>query len=368
MAVPPNMLSFVESAGLSAVAYGPDSQRLPHDGSFVREFSRIQNPIRMLPQVMQQVNQVWAEKSVALKSLAAGADMLLAGINEQRLAANIADYYDIPLAALHFFPPRVLELGWLHRHVTKEAENAQRAALGLPEATESLLRRTARPAPLEIQAYDEICLPGVAAEWADRDVRRPFVGALTLELPTDVDDEVLSWIADGTPPIYFGFGSTPVASPAETVPMISAACQQLGERALICSGANDFSHIPHSDHVKIVSAVNHTAIFPACRAVVHHGGAGTAAAGLRAGIPALILWLWLDQPIWSAALERLEVGLGRCFSAITKESLVADLRSVLTPRCVARAREVATQLTAPAKSVASAADLLEDTAGRARSG
>ena len=40
---------------------------------------------------------------------------------------------------------------------------------------------------------------------------QPFVGALTLELPTDADDEVLSWIAAGTPPIYFGFGSTPIA-------------------------------------------------------------------------------------------------------------------------------------------------------------
>ena len=55
--------------------------------------------------------------------------------------------------------------------------------------------------------------------------RRPFVGALTLQLPTDADDEVLSWIADGPPPIYFGFGSTPVAPPAETVAVIGAACE-----------------------------------------------------------------------------------------------------------------------------------------------
>ena len=49
--------------------------------------------------------------------------------------------------------------------------------------------------------------PGLAAEWAKWDGRRPFVGALTLELPTDADEEVASWIAAGTPPIYFGFGS-----------------------------------------------------------------------------------------------------------------------------------------------------------------
>ena len=50
-----------------------------------------------------------------------------------------------------------------------------------------------------------------------------------LELPTDTDDEILSWIAAGTPPIYFGFGSTPIASPADTVTVITAACTLLGE-------------------------------------------------------------------------------------------------------------------------------------------
>ena len=222
---------------------------------------------------------------------------------------------------------------------------------------------------LEIQAYDELCFPGVAAKWGEQAGRRPFVGALTLELPTDADDAALSWITAGTPPIYFGFGSNVyLAHPAHTVAMIGAACTQLGERALICSGPNDFSHIPHPDHVKVVEAVNHAAILPACRAVVHHGGAGTTAAGLRAGVPMLVLWIWLDQPIWAAAVSQLEVGVGRPFSATTEESLVADLRSILSPQCVTRAREVAAQMTKPAESVASAADLLEDAARAGRLG
>jgi UDP:flavonoid glycosyltransferase YjiC (YdhE family) len=118
-----------------------------------------------------------------------------------------------------------------------------------------------------------------------------------------------------------------------------------------------------------VGAVNHSAVFPACRAVVHHGGAGTTAAGMRAGIPTLILWLSIeDQPIWAAVVERLKAGSGRPFSASTLDSLVADLRSFLTPQCVARGREVAAQMTKPAESVASAADLLEDTARLGRFG
>jgi UDP:flavonoid glycosyltransferase YjiC (YdhE family) len=190
-----------------------------------------------------------------------------------------------------------------------------------------------------------------------------------MELPTDTDDKVLSWIAAGTPPIYFGFGSMRVTSPADTVAMIGAACTQLGERALICSGASDFTEIPHVDHVKVVDTVGLAAVFPACRAVVHHGGAGTTAAGLRAGIPTLILFaLWLDQPIWAVAVNQLEVGSGRRFSESSAESLVADLRSILTPQYLIRAREVAAQMTKPAESVTSAADLLEDAARRGRSG
>jgi vancomycin aglycone glucosyltransferase len=369
MAVPPDMLPFVESAGLAAVVFGPDSreQMNPAADLFRNLLPKIQNPISVLPVVFERVTQVWAELGRTLMSLANGADLLLTGKVEQELAANVAEYYGIPLAALRFFPGGRSRLGGLVGGMTKKAEDAQRRALGLPEAPGPSTRMVERGS-LEIQAYDELCFPGLAAQWAEQGERRPFVGALTLELSTDADDEVLSWIAAGTPPIYFGFGSAPVTSPADAVAMISAACAQLGGRALICSGASDFTHIPDSDHVKVVGAVNHAAVFPACRAVVHHGGAGTTAAGLRAGIPTLILWIVTDSPIWADAVKRLKVGSGRQFSDTTRESLVADLRSILTPEYVTRAREVAAQMTKPAESVASAADLLEGSARRGRVG
>jgi UDP:flavonoid glycosyltransferase YjiC (YdhE family) len=365
MAVPPDMVGFVESAGLAAVAYGPDAQAW-HDEDFLRDFWKIENPANAVGEIIEHFTQLWAEKSATLTSLADGADLLLAGMNEQRLAAIVAEYHGIPLAALHFFPAQVWSSAWLQAQITKEVEDAQRRALGLPEGPST--RRMANRGSLQIQAYDELCFPELAAEWAEQRGRRPFVGALTLELPMDADGEVLSWIAAGTPPIYFGFGSTLLESPADTVAMISAACAQLGERALICIGPNDLTHIPHFSHVKVVDAVNHAATFPACRAVVHHGGAGTTAAGMRAGVPTLILWFWLDQPIWAAAVDRLKVGSGRQFSTVTQESLVADLRSILTPEYVTRAREVAAQMTKPAESVASAVDLLEDSARLGRFG
>lgn len=234
----------------------------------------------------------------------------------------------------------------------------------MPETPE---RRAALGESLEIQAYEEFCAPEPAGNGGGGS-RRPFVGALTLQLPTASDDEVLSWIADGPPPIYFGFGSTPVTSPADTLAVINAACTRLGERGLICSGPNDFADIPHDSDVKVVAAVNHAAVLPTCRALVHHGGAGTTAAGMRAGVPMVILWLWLDQPLWAAAIERLKIGVGRPFSATTLDSLVADLRMIRSADFGARARDVATRMTKPAESVAGAADLLEVAAQQRRIG
>jgi UDP:flavonoid glycosyltransferase YjiC (YdhE family) len=160
----------------------------------------------------------------------------------------------------------------------------------------------------------------------------------------------------------------PVESPADTIAMISAACAQLDERALVCAGWTDFSDLPCFEHVKVVDAVNHAAIFPSCRAVVHHGGAGTTAAGLRAGVPTLILWMLGDQPRWAARVKQLKIGSGRRFSSTTRESLVADLRTILAPQYVARAREIATRMTKPAESVAATADLLEEFARLRRVG
>lgn len=352
LAVPPDKLDFAAAAGLVAAAYGPDTrERIDLATRFVQHGP---NPMDVLPQLAEDASSVWSEKNTALTALVDGADLVVAGMNEQRLVANVAERYEVPLAALHFFPAEALELGGLQSHITNIAAGAQRILLGLPEEPEP-----ARDRALEIQAYEEFCVPKLAAEWAASGLRRPFVGSLTLEMPTAADAEVLSWIGDGPPPLYFGFGSTPVTSPAETVAVISAACARLDERALICSGPNDFTDAEQPAHVKIVDAVNHATVFPACRLVVHHGGSGTTAAAMRAGVPMLILWLWLDQPIWADSIHQLEIGIGRPFSASTLDTLVADLRAVLAPHYRDRARDVGARMTPPGASLAAAADLLE---------
>lgn len=382
LAVPPDLIGFAEAAGLPTVAYGPEISTFLNE-DFLRNFwSRFfRNPFGSLRELWAPIALHWDETSKTLTSLADGADLLSTGLNFEQAAANVAEHYDIPLVTLHHFPMRpngqlvpslpsalVRLVGtlseWLFWRSTKAVEDAQRRDLGLSVASSPSPRRIAERKSLEVQAYDDISVPGLAAEWAHWKDQRPFIGALTLELATDTDAEVASWVAAGPPPICFATGSISVASPAETVLMISSACAELNERALVCGGGTDFGDVALPEHVKVVGAANYGAVFPACRAIVHHGGSGTTAASLRAGVPTLILWSSADQPYWGNQLKRLGVGTARRLSSTTRETLVADLRRILTPAVAIRAQAVATRMTRPGESVAKAADIFEDAADK----
>lgn len=383
MAVPPDLVGFVESSGITAVAYSLASQTLiePYVNYWTlyhTSFWKNRHELAKLRLETQRVGtNALAETSEMLKSLASNADLLLTGVNFEQPAANVAEYHSIPLATLHYTPvransqvvpfvpaalagPGMAAREWINwRLGTKTIEDAQRRELGLATATGPLSRRMTECGALEVQAYDEACFPGLEREWAKGGGRRPFVGTLTLESPTDYDEEVLSWIAAGTPPICFGFGSMMVESATETVTMIAAACEKLGERALVCAGVSEFSEAHDFEHVKVVRAVNYADVFPACRAVVHHGGSSTTPIGMRAGVPQLIMWKIPDQRIWAGAVKRLKVGVARHFSTGTEATLVADLRTILAPEYAARARDMIPEMTKPAESATLAADLVE---------
>jgi UDP:flavonoid glycosyltransferase YjiC (YdhE family) len=390
MAVPPDLIEFTKAAVPATVGFGPNSRSIldAHRDYWTCFFSRpwkLREMARARGEISGPLYQGWQDMSATLMSLADGADLIFSGINFEDAASNVAEHYDIPFATLHYFPLRpnsrvlpflpaplaraiVKAFWWMSWRGTKKAEDTQRRDLGLPKATRSAPWRITQRGSLEIQAYDEACFPGLAAEWAQWDAQRPFVGTLTLELGADTDDEVLSWIAAGTPPIFFGFGSIPVESPADTIAMIAAACARLGERALVGAAGTDFTNVPQFEHVKVVGTMNYSTVFPACRAVVHHGGSSTTPIVMRAGVPQLILFWDLVHAIYGTAVRRLKVGTARRFSTVTEESLVADLRAILAPDYVGRARELAGRITEPSKSAAVAADWLEDFARSRRIG
>ncbi|BBY58822.1 glycosyltransferase [Mycolicibacterium sarraceniae] len=372
MAVPPNLISFVEACGIApAKPYGVDSQQ-QLEASIFRKSWGIRSPQRQWRELEDYLSQGWAEMSTALVRLAQDADVIVAGTTYQEVAANVAEYLDTPLATVNFFPfrpnsvmyPRIP--GWLahtiwpiaesvYWRLMKRAETAQRHELGLPRTRKRAIRRIVERTAVEIQAYDPLFFAGLADEWAGR---RPLIGSLTLQLGTDTDAATDSWIDEGSPPIYFGFGSMPIECPSAAVAMIMKVCAELGERALICSGVWG---VPESSspRVRIVRNISHAKVFPKCRAVVHHGGAGTTAAGLRAGMPTFVLWISAEQPLWAKQVTKLGVGTSERFSIATPESIRSGLQTVLAPRYRRRAAEVAAEMTTPQSSVSAAADLLE---------
>lgn len=386
LVVAPEMVNFAESAGPTAVAFGPTLKEVddPHHDFWNLLFSK--------PWKLHELNELLqafagpldAHRDQARKtllSLADGADLLLAGLNYEDIAANVTEYCGTPLGTLTIFPLRVngyqmpflpppvcrsvMAAGeWLTRRGHKVTDDATRLALGLPEATSHWTQRMVASGALEIQAYDQACYPGLADEWAsfnNQEIpQRPFVGGLTMELPAAQDAEIASWIAGGSPPIFFSFGSMQLDTAADTIGMIARVCAQLGERALVGAGWADYSSVPRYDHVKIVGPMNYAEVLPTCRAVVHHGGSGTTHAGLRAGRPTLILWMLPDQACWGSRMKKLKVGAGRRFVGTTEKTLLADLRTILAPDYLDRAQQLAAKMVKPADSVAMAADAMEN--------
>jgi UDP:flavonoid glycosyltransferase YjiC (YdhE family) len=389
LAVPPNLREFVSSAGLpAATSYGVDShQQL--DADLFRELHTVRNPITVLRESQEYIAQGYQEMSETLTEMAADADLILTGTTYQDVAGNVAEHHDIPLAALHYFPFRpnrkvfpvpapyplpfrvplpmaVIRLGfagmeWGHWRLSKPSEDDQRRSLGLPPAKVSSVRRMVERGALEIQAYDEALLPGLSVEFG---ADRPIVGSMSMQLGTDTDADVMSWIAADKPPIYFGFGSMPVKSPTGAVSMIDRVCAELGERALISTGVWDLGDLTVGDHVKLVGPVNHAAMFPLCRVLVHHGGAGTTAAAVRSGVPAVVLWVGADQRAWATQISRLKLGVAHRFSHTDATVLRGALRTALQPDYRTRVGAAAARMIQPADSVARTADLLEQAARR----
>jgi sterol 3beta-glucosyltransferase len=116
------------------------------------------------------------------------------------------------------------------------------------------------------------------------------------------------FLADGPPPVCITFGSTVHNKPERVYRIVLNALSQTKNRGIILSGWSHLQTISTSDNVLVLDAAPHDWLLPKCKAVIHHGGAGTTAAGLRSGIPNLVISSAADQPFWGLRVHTVGAG------------------------------------------------------------
>jgi sterol 3beta-glucosyltransferase len=123
-----------------------------------------------------------------------------------------------------------------------------------------------------------------------------------------VDPGLEAFVAAGAPPVYVGFGSSVGSDPARLGTTVTEALREVGARAVIATGWGGLRKVPIEGDTMVVERAPHRWLFPRVAAVVHHGGAGTTAAGLLAGRPTVVCPFQGDQHFWGAAVHRVGAG------------------------------------------------------------
>jgi sterol 3beta-glucosyltransferase len=131
---------------------------------------------------------------------------------------------------------------------------------------------------------------------------------------------LVEFLAAGMPPIYIGFGSMAYNNPKETTEIVLAALEKSGQRGLLLSGWGGIGNQDLPESVFKIDSAPHDWLFPRMAAVAHHGGAGTVGAGLRSGVPSIVIPFAGDQPFWAWKVHQLGVGP----KPIPRKSLTAD--------------------------------------------
>jgi len=145
---------------------------------------------------------------------------------------------------------------------------------------------------------------------------------------------LVHFLESGPPPVYVGFGSLPHRNPQQTTQLVQEALQRSGQRGVLVTGWGGLStaDLPHpSAGLFTLDSIPHAWLFPRAAAVVHHGGSGTTGAGLRAGVPSVLVPHAGDQPLWARRVAELGVGprpIPR--RQLTAERLAAAITSAVT--------------------------------------
>ncbi|MER5512968.1 glycosyltransferase [Streptomyces sp. NPDC002766] len=276
-----------------------------------------------------------------LVAAARSSDMLLLSASVGPLGHTIAEglalpCLDVPLQPLlptrEFGPPMLgaRSLGALGNRIAGHgvgraleyvfagALPAARQRLGMPDTRTTTPRRERQPV---LHGFSPMVVPRPGDWPAGADVTGywwPYDG--DARLPPVLRD----FLDAGPPPVYVGLGSATVPDPARLSAAVVRALRRAGLRGVVQRGWAGLEAA--GDDVLTIDEVPHSALFPRTAAVVHHAGAGTTAAGLRAGVPSVPVPVQFDEGFWAARLVRLGVAPRALpLRGLTADSLAAAL-------------------------------------------
>jgi UDP:flavonoid glycosyltransferase YjiC (YdhE family) len=272
----------------------------------------------------------WAEDGL---TACRGMELLVAGIGGLFISLALAERLDVPLIQAYLVPftptgefPGVLlpvalprlgaGLNRLSHHMVRQvmwqgsraADNlARREVLHLPAAPLSGPFNSERLRRLPVLYGFS---PTVVPRPADWDDHTHVTGYWFLDSPADwtPPPALSAFLCNGPPPVYIGFGSMSSRRPEETADLVLSALAEAGQRAIMLTGWAGLRKEKLPNSIYMLDAIPHDWLFPRVAAVVHHGGVGTTAAGLRAGIPSILVPFFGDQPFWAGRVRALGVG------------------------------------------------------------
>lgn len=188
-----------------------------------------------------------------------------------------------------------------------------------------------RPVTPLVFAYSPIVLPR-PKEWSSPNIHIPGYFILD-EQDYEPPDDLAKFLQAGEPPVCISFGSMVHRDAKRIEQVMLAALAKTGSRAIILTGWGGNLEHESNENVLALESASHTWLLPRCRAVVHHGGAGTTGAGLRAGIPNIVVPFAGDQPFWGKRVEMLGAGPRPIpIKKLNTENLSAVLQQIVDDR------------------------------------
>lgn len=163
------------------------------------------------------------------------------------------------------------------------------------------------------------------------------------------DEALAAFLARGDAPVYVGFGSMPGLDPAAMTKTVVGALKRAGKRGVLATGGGAIGTQDNdTGQIHVIAGAPHDKLFPLVAACIHHGGAGSTAASLRAGKPTVICPFFGDQPFWGRRIEELGVGPAPVAKKrLTVESLArAIARSTSDTGIATRARALGVKVSA----------------------